>query len=323
MSRPLRIEYENAYYHVMNRGQARRTIFHGEEYYKAFLRTLAEAHTRFGLQIHAYCLMDNHYHLLVKTPEGNLQRAMRHVGSVYTQWYNRKRKTDGALFRGRYKAILVDQDEYLLHLSKYIHKNPYEADIVGRLEDYSWSSYRCYIGLQKPQSWLYLQEVYGQLQAKRQVAKKYQAYVYKDGIHEMLEEFYSHDRLGSILGGEDFIEDIRGKSGETYEEAPRTEKLQLRPSMSRIVSAVSDHYKLSDSEIYQSKKGRGVKNQPRKIAMYLAQYLGGYRLTEIAKVFGLKHYGGVSNAIYMIKQEMGLDIKMSRSVNSIINRFDP
>jgi putative transposase len=105
MPRPLRIEYENAYYHVMNRGRCRQKIFHDERYFEAFITTLAEAHQRFGIQILCYCLMGNHYHLLVKTPEANLGRAMRHINGLYTQGYNRLKNTGGSLFRGRYKAI--------------------------------------------------------------------------------------------------------------------------------------------------------------------------------------------------------------------------
>ena len=101
MPRPLRMEYENAYYHVMNRGRGRQQIFHGEPYYQAFLTTLSEAHQRFGLEIHAYCLMGNHYHLLLCTPRGNLSRCMRHINGLYTQRYNRLKKTDGPLFRQR------------------------------------------------------------------------------------------------------------------------------------------------------------------------------------------------------------------------------
>ncbi len=113
MSRPLRIEYENACYHVMNRGRGRKAVFHDERYYTAFYQCLSEAHQRFGLQIQAYCLMGNHYHLLVRTPRGNLSRAMRHVNGLYTQRYNRLKHTDGPLFRGRYKAILIDASAYL------------------------------------------------------------------------------------------------------------------------------------------------------------------------------------------------------------------
>ena len=126
MPRLLRIEYENAFYHVMNRGRARETIFHNEAYYKAFLITLDEASKRFDCVIHAYCLMGNHYHLLLQTPKANLSRIMRHINGVYTQRHNRLKLVDGPLFRGRFKAILVDADSYLLQLSRYIHRNPIE-----------------------------------------------------------------------------------------------------------------------------------------------------------------------------------------------------
>jgi len=132
MPRPLRIEYEDAYYHVMNRGRSHQAIFHSEEFFDAFLTVLAEAHQRFGIQIMCYCLMSNHYHLLVKTPQANLGRAMRHINGVYTQRHNRLKQTDGPLFRGRYKAICVGEDSYQLQLSRYIHQNPLEAGIIAR-----------------------------------------------------------------------------------------------------------------------------------------------------------------------------------------------
>jgi REP element-mobilizing transposase RayT len=323
MSRPLRIEYEGAYYHVMNRGRGRQAIFHGEEYFRAFLDTLAEAHERFRLEIHAYCLMGNHYHLLLKTPEGNLQRAMRHVGGLYTQRYNRLKKTDGSLFRGRYKAILVDHDAYFLHLSKYIHRNPVDAHIVERLEDYEWSSYHTYIGKHKPEKWLYQKEIYGQLHAKRQLKKKYKDFVNEGGIDERIEDFYSRERLSPILGGEIFIEEIQSKLGEIINEASHLDTQALRPTIARIVAVVSDYYRIPELEIYQTKKGRAAKNRPRKLAMYLAQHKGDHRLTEIAEAFGLKHYGGVSNAIYDVRQAIINDRSLRKEINTIINRFDP
>jgi len=110
MPRLLRIEYENAYYNVMNQDRGRQHIFHGEDYFNVFLKMLDEAHQRIGLQILCYCLMSNHYHLLVKTPQANLGRAMRHINGQYTQRYNRPRKQNGSLFRGHHKAILVEED---------------------------------------------------------------------------------------------------------------------------------------------------------------------------------------------------------------------
>ena len=111
MPRAPRIQYENAFYHVMNRGRGRRWIYHSIAYYEAFLQTLEESHDRFDARFHAYCLMGNHYHLLVETPLANLGRIMRHINGVYTQRHNRLKKTDGPLFRGRYKSILVDEDK--------------------------------------------------------------------------------------------------------------------------------------------------------------------------------------------------------------------
>ena len=147
MPRPIRIQYENAFYHVMNRGRGRLQIFHDETYYQHFLKTLEETSQRFDSVIHAYCLMGNHYHLLIETPRANLDRIMRHNNGVYTQRYNRLKKTVGPLFRGRYKAILVDKDAYLLQLSRYIHRNPDEVKgaTTDTLDNYPWSSYLAYI----------------------------------------------------------------------------------------------------------------------------------------------------------------------------------
>ena len=165
MPRPERIEYEHAFYHVMNRGRGRQLIFHDKRYYEAFESTLSEANQRFQCVIHAYCLMGNHYHLLLETPNANLSRVMRHINGVYTQRYNRLKKTDGPLFRGRFKAILVDSDSYLLPLTRYIHRNPVDMKrpIVSSLEEYPWSSYLAYIGKAKSPIWLERGMVYNVL----------------------------------------------------------------------------------------------------------------------------------------------------------------
>lgn len=156
MSRPLRIEYEGAWYHLMNRGRNRQEIFPDDHAYQVFLDTVAEAVDRYRLEVHAYCLMPNHYYLLVCTPLGNLSRIMRHVDGLYTQRYDRKEGTDGPLLRGRYKAILVDADTYLLSVSRYIHRNPVDGSrpLVDRLEDWPWSSYPAFINAARPPTWL-------------------------------------------------------------------------------------------------------------------------------------------------------------------------
>lgn len=173
MPRPFRIEYDHAFYHVMNRGRGGKTLFHGKAYYEAFLQSLAEAWERFQAVIHAYCLMGNHYHLLIETPEANLSRIMRHIDGVFTQRHNRLIRTDGPQFRGRYKAILVDADAYLLSLSRYIHRNPIDVrrPLVRALAAYRWSSYPAYINQAPCPAWLCRDLTYATLGQRQRYAE--------------------------------------------------------------------------------------------------------------------------------------------------------
>ena len=136
MTRPLRIMYPNAWYHVMNRGRRGEQVFKSKDDYECFIAILHEALELFALRVSAYCLMQNHYQLLVQTPGANLDRCMRHINGVYTQRYNSAHGLDGPLFRGRYKAIVVGEDSYLLQLVRYIHRNPVRAGIVEKPEQY-------------------------------------------------------------------------------------------------------------------------------------------------------------------------------------------
>ena len=154
MSRPLRIQFPQAVYHVMNRGRARQPTFIDDADYQAFLDTLGEAHRLWGIEVFGYSLMGNHYHLCLRTPKGNLSRVMRHVDGLYTQRFNRHHRRDGTLFRGRYKAILVDADEYLAAVVRYIHLNAVEAGLARMPEDYRWASHRYYVQAKGFPVWL-------------------------------------------------------------------------------------------------------------------------------------------------------------------------
>lgn len=321
MSRPLRILYENAYYHVMNRGAGRQTIFHDDTDYEVFLNTLDEAQRQFGIEIHAYCLMGNHYHLLIKTPRANLSRVMRHINGLYTQRYNRLKKTDGALFRGRYKAILVDSDAYLLHLSKYIHLNPLEAKLVDNLKQYPWSSYQAYIEQVKSPSWLVREEIYGQLTIKADKAAHYCLFMEGEQRNKVLNNFYSKQRLGPILGDETFINQL--KLNQPSSEVPRRDCVRAKATIARIIQEVSCEFGESHNVLLSLQKGAGRKNMPRKVAMYIAQKYGDYRLIEIADAFGLNHYGGVSHAIHCVINSLITDANLENKINNVINRLDP
>jgi len=321
MPRPLRIEYENAYYHVMNRGRGRQHIFHGDDYFKVFLATLDEAYQRFGLQVLCYCLMSNHYHLLVKTPEGNLGRAMRHVNGQYTQRYNRLRKTDGPLFRGRYKAILVEQDSYQLQLSRYIHRNPLEAGIVDKLEAYPWSSYPCYVTSQSSPDWLYREEIYQQLSVKSRRREKYRAFV-ELGTDEEIATFYSKGNQVPYLGSDEF-RDWAYRHRQTDEMVVSKEVLkQFRPGLPEIATLIANHFGVDADTLTGNRRGLAEENIPRWVLMYVAQEVGGHKLRDIADLLELKRIGSIPTTIAKLKLRMEEDSALARKVLNISRKYD-
>ncbi len=315
MPRALRIEYENALYHVMNRGKARQLIFHGEVYYQAFLDTVAQAQQRFQCVIHAYCLMGNHYHLLIETPNANLSRIMRHINGVYTQRYNRLKKVDGPLFRGRYKAILVDRDAYLLQLSRYIHRNPVDMKrpLVRYLEDYRWSSYPAYIGKTKPIHWLERETTY-RILGHKQCCRGYENYVMQ-GTDEETKQFYQKGNLMTIIGGKDF-------KGWVYEEllpelAAEEKSRVILPdlTMDKITNGVALSYGTCADDLKKLTMGPQKGNEARKLAMYLCQELSAATLREIAQYFNLGHVGSVSFITHQVR-------KMKDEVRGLRRRID-
>ncbi|GJL65090.1 MAG: hypothetical protein NPIRA05_00610 [Nitrospirales bacterium] len=295
MPRPTRIEYDHAYYHVMNRGRRRSTIFPAPPYYQAFLETLGEAQERFGLVIHGYCLMGNHYDLLLQTPRGNLGRIMRHINGVYTQRYNRLKRTDGPLFRGRYKAILVDGDNYFLRLSRYIHRNPVETTppLVRKLEAYRWSSYPAYINHTNSPRWLQRESIY-ELLGHRQKYQGYRTYV-EAGVDDEIKDFYQRGRTAGVLGDDAFRTWVR--ENHLHDVMDKEVVAQVLPhalSIDRIIQLVAKYFKVAPTRLRAVVKGPQNGLLARKLAMYLCQQLGGHRLRDIMQAFGLSNVGSVS-----------------------------
>jgi len=299
MPRPARIQYKNAFYHVMNRGKGRQTIFHDENYYEAFLDTLKESHDRFDAVIHCYCLMSNHYHLLIETPRANLDRIMRHINGIYTQRYNRLKKTDGPLFRGRYKAILIDEDAYLLQLSRYIHRNPIEIKgTKPKLENYTWSSYPTYIGKSPTRNWLRRDKIY-QMLGQAQQCTGYRAFV-AEGIDDELRHYYGKGNIATVLGDKSFKKRIL-KKNKSQKTSSLKQILQPRPSANTIISVVATIFKMNESQIQQSSNTRRIRNDARKLAIYYCQRYGDMPLIKIANKFELSHTGSVSRLIHDAK----------------------
>jgi putative transposase len=209
MPRPLRIEFDGAWYHVMNRGLSHIPIFNYSSHFEMFLQLIEDAFQLFKAKCHAYCLMNNHYHLLICTPKGNLSQVMQHIDGIYTKRFNRDTHRDGPLFRGRYKAILIDKDNYLVQVSRYIHLNPVSAKIVKKPENYQWSSYQYYVNpLRKPE-WFFIEDVLAQMHSN-QPLECYQKFVTTKQNHE-IQKFYEESQQNVILGSNKFKKKVLTK----------------------------------------------------------------------------------------------------------------
>jgi len=322
MSRPLRIEYENAVYHVMNRGRGRQLIFHGPTYYAAFQQCLLEAHQRFGVEVLAYCFMGNHYHLLLKTPRGNISRVMRHINGLYTQRYNRLKHTDGALFRGRYKSIVVDERSYLLEVSRYIHRNPIETKkpLVNKLELYPWSSYPAFINKASTPSWLKRDAIYDELGSIKRYSG-YQRFV-ELGIDEATTVFYAKKHTPAIWGDKQFVKTASKQSKNWSKEITQSGSVESI-TIKSIIQHVAHYFTITEQSIVTAQRGPGSRNVPRWIAMKLCQDYSEQKLAVIAKAFGVGNYCTVSQTISRLVALLEKDKLVASQLSTLSRDLTP
>ncbi|MGB9699218.1 MAG: REP-associated tyrosine transposase [Thermodesulfobacteriota bacterium] len=286
MARPLRIEYPGALYHITTRGNAQANIFIDDKDRKKFLEILDFVVKRFKWICHAYCLMSNHYHLLIETPEPNLSHGMRQLNGIYTQKFNIRHHRSGHIFQGRFKAILVDKDEYFLELARYIVLNPVRVGTVNYPEDYVWSSYRATLGKTKVPGFLttdWLLARFGD--NRRRACQQYFIFV-RDGMN--LPRSPWRDLKGQIfLGSESFLEKLLAKFSKQKEklrEIPKEQKFPVRQNLEKFFTGIDT---------------LDINN--RNLAIYRAHVEGGYKLAEIAKFLGL-HYASISRIISKIEE---------------------
>ena len=194
MSRPLRLEFSGALYHVTSRGNERKAIYLEDSDFEIFLNLLNTVCSRYNWVIHAYCLMDNHYHLLVETPDANLSKGMRQLNGVFTQSINRKHGRVGHLFQGRYKAILVDKDAYLLELCRYIVLNPVRAKMVDTPDEWLWSSWHCMVGKQASPNWLATDALLNYFDKERSVAIAEYIHFVEEGVNKTIWDDLQHQK---------------------------------------------------------------------------------------------------------------------------------
>ncbi|MFC1787915.1 transposase [Patescibacteria group bacterium] len=269
MARPLRVEYPNALYHVISRGNGYQNIFKDEKDHWKFLDWLKDAVELHNIIIHAYCLMDNHYHLLIETPDSNLSKAMRDINGNYTQWFNARHKTVGHLFQGRYKAFVIEKDLYLLEVARYIILNPVRAKITEHPRQFKWSSYIFTAENTKTPEWLHTDWILKFFSNdKKEAQKQYRTFV-KSGLDD--EDPHADVRNGFLLGSPQFVHWI----WETQTNG--SEELKEYPREQRIVG------RLTLEELFDGVKTKEERDKFIKIARFRC----GYLTTEIAKHLGL------------------------------------
>jgi len=279
MARPLRIEFAGAIYHITSRGDRREDIFYGDEDRDDWLAILAQVCERFNWRCHAWCLMDNHYHLLVETAEANLSQGMRQLNGVYTQHSNRRHQRVGHVFQGRYKAILVQKEAYLLELCRYVVLNPVRANIVNNIADWRWSSYLCMLGQLNVPVWLETDWILGHFSANNRsdAIQHYRNFV-RAGIG--LAPIWQQLKHQVYLGDDDFIDTVRYRA--KHPALPDNKPSEVTRFQRRALAKPLNEYQTIHPE--------------RNQAIQAAYASGVYTMAEIAQEFKL-HYTSISRII--------------------------
>ena len=280
MVRPLRIEYPGAVYHLTSRGDRREPIAKDDIDRVAFLSIAGHALERFDAHAWAYCLMGNHYHLVIRTREANLSRLMRHINGVYTQTFNSRHQLTGHLFQGRFKAILVDSDSYLLEVCRYVDLNPVRAQMVDRPDAYRWSSYRALAGLADQPDWLDVHSVHEQLAPGKSAA--YAAAKYAQFVSEGkgIQLWDDHLRQQIYLGDDEFIARMQKHAGLDAQSA-NSPGVRRKANVSKIQSSAP----ALDSDIRRYADIKHESKTKRNQNMANAFYQGGHTQTAIALAF--------------------------------------
>jgi putative transposase len=296
MARPIRIQYPDAVYHVMARGNERKAIYTDDSDRQTFLKTLKQAVEQFGLVVHAYCLMTNHYHALVQTPRGNLSQAIGWLQTTYTIRFNRRHWRSGHLFQGRYKALLVEAQDYAQVLIRYIHLNPLSLKGVSRtlegLDRYRWSSHRVFSGVEKKTAWFSDEWLVYWAQNKSSARK-----AYREDVLTWLEQKpvqpLSEVKHGLILGGEQLLEKVKG----LLKKANGTEEERWKKRMGQEELAERVEYLARDEH-------------DKTARIWLRVRLGGKRPKEVAEAEGYRDTSGVTQVIKRLEAKAGRDKRL-------------
>lgn len=305
MTRPWRIEFEGAYYHILSRGNERRNIFIDNEDRISFLEILGNMSDRFEVEVYAYVLMDNHYHLLLKTNKPNISKSMQWLGTTYTCRYNIKHKRNGHLFQGRFKSFLIENDEYLMLLSCYIHRNPLRAGMVKSLADYPWSSYPIYAYGKKSPQWLLTKPILSLLDTEKR-HKEYREMVQKYSGEE--KKIWTDFRHGLFLGSQKFIDCIKSKylSESLDVEIPQKRQVLRNTNPENILKKAAKFLNCDLNEFLETSRISNANKLNRDLLIYLLWNTGWYNNQEIGNLFDLS-YSSISRRVSIIKSKLDED----------------
>jgi len=279
MARPLRIEYSGALYHLTSRGDNRKFIFKDDNDRMFFLNTLKNVNKRYNWLCHAYCLMNNHYHLVIETSDGNLSKGMRQLNGIYTQYFNKKHKRVGHLFQGRYKALLIQKESHLLEVCRYVVLNPVRAKSVKSPAEWKWSSYNATSGLESPDLSLTTGWILEQFGAKKKQGEvKYRKFV-KEGIGG--EKIWKDVKCQILLGKDDFVAKFKNhlKGNDNLEEIPKSQRYMGRPLL---------------GDIFKKEVDKNINKRNRLIFDSVEKH--GYSQKEIADYLNM-HYSTISRVM--------------------------
>jgi putative transposase len=301
MARPLRLEAEGAVYHVIARGNERKAVFRDDRDRQEYLDRLIRCRERFGLRVLAFCLMGNHLHLAVERGSTKLSRVMLALQSAYTQWFNRRHGRVGHLFQGRYKAFLIEKDRYLLALVRYIHRNPLEAGLATRAEDYAWSSDR-YYRLRKPPDWLDVDRVFPLLGPTRRVAMARYRRLMGDQVEESYEDVKSYAQ--AIKGDEAFADRVLRESG--------VPPIVVKLTEAKVVSVVAAGLGVGVSDLIGGGRQRSL-SRARNIAAYIGRAAGGIPVARMARYFG-REESTLARGVVKLEETLANESALRRSV---------
>jgi putative transposase len=306
MARPLRIEYPGAWYHVMNRGRRKEEIFFGDKDRELFIKVLGECSGLFSLEIHAYSLMPNHYHLLVHTPKGNLSRAMRHLNGVYTQRINARHKFEGSLFKGRFKSILIEEEAYFLELLRYIHHNPVKAKLTTDLEEHKWTSHRAYMREKERPDWLITEAALLRFGKHMNKAKRELDAFVKKEVPADLEKVLDRIKWPALLGGKGFKERIRNMiQGKAIDirEVPQQKKVRQQYTAKDVRTRITESLSWDKDFLISRRKRETVPH--KKAFVYVCREYLQITSSDIRRELGDISFAAITKYHKQARKEVG------------------